>query len=65
MRVGMYIYMGFVLAQDMVGLGELSGDFADLVEHKVGVLNYHVLAERELVQGGLKAGAQRVKGGPE
>ncbi len=57
--------MGFVLAQDMVGLGELSGNFTDLVEHKVGVLNYHVVAEGQLVQGGLKAGTQRVKGGPE
>ena len=61
----MYSYMRFVLAQDMVGLGELSGDFTDLVEHKVGVLNYHVVSERQLVQGRLKAGTQGVKGGPE
>ena len=42
--------MRFVLAQDMVRLGELPSDFADLVEHKVGVLNYHVVPEGELVQ---------------
>ena len=57
--------MRFVLAQDMVGLGELPGNFADLIKHKVGVLNYHVVAEGQLVKGGLKAGAQRVKSGPE
>ncbi len=49
MRVGVYSYMGFVLAQDMVGLGELPANFADLVEHKVGVLNDHVVAEGQLV----------------
>jgi hypothetical protein len=41
--------MGFVLAQDMVRLGELPSDFTDLVEHKVGVLDDHVVAEGQLV----------------
>jgi hypothetical protein len=49
----------------MVSLGELGGDLADLFEQEVGVLYYHVVAQGELVQGGLKAGAQRVQGGTE
>jgi hypothetical protein len=49
----------------MVGLGELGGDLADLLEQEVGVLYYHVVAEGQLVQGRLEAGAQRVEGGAE
>ena len=49
----------------MVCLGKLTGYLTNLFKHQVWVLYDNVVAKRQLIQGGLQAGTQRVKGASE